>query len=221
MNISVDMQRNSLLQVLCINTATQSFFCLGILYTFYKCWFADVLRKIIVKFGRKISSTSIRERQEVLRKEPVDSRKSPTNFKQKTSAKFQIPPDIHIYSKNVEPKMVFVHTGNSSSKTYYRMASRIKDYISLAVIETFNLYHPQETTYGIKNIAARYIQTLKKYQPTGSYIIGGWCYGGIVAHEMACRKCRRKSSISFYAWFARHNWWDNKKFSKKYVQRNS
>ena len=51
--------------------------------------------------------------------------------------------------------------------------------------EPFNLYNSQEATYGIKHIAARYVHTLQKYQPTGPYIIGGWCYGGVVAHEMA------------------------------------
>ena len=31
------------------------------------------------------------------------------------------------------------------------------------------------------------MKTLKEYQPEGPYILGGWCYGGIVAHEMACQ----------------------------------
>ncbi len=83
--------------------------------------------------------------------------------------------------------MVFVHTGNSSGEVYYRLGARIKNFISFSVIEPFNLYHPNEATYGIKNIAARYVQTLKRHQPKGAYIIGGWCYGGVVAHEMACQ----------------------------------
>ena len=28
---------------------------------------------------------------------------------------------------------------------------------------------------------------LKKRQPEGPYLLGGWCYGGVVAHEIACQ----------------------------------
>ena len=75
-----------------------------------------ILQLITFKFERKISSRFVNSQvARSLKKEPVDSRKSPTNFKQMTIAKLQIPPDMHIHSKNFEPKMVFVHTGNGSS----------------------------------------------------------------------------------------------------------
>lgn len=95
--------------------------------------------------------------------------------------------DIHVYSDGCKKKIVFVHTGNTGSEAYYSLAERIKDDFSFAVIEPYNLYHPDSATYGIKNIAERYVETLKKYQPEGPYILGGWCYGGIIAHEMACQ----------------------------------
>ena len=41
--------------------------------------------------------------------------------------------------------------------------------------------------YGIRNIASKYIEILKRHQPEGPYLLGGWCYGGMVAHEMACQ----------------------------------
>ena len=95
--------------------------------------------------------------------------------------------DIRVYSENAGPKMVFVHTANTGSECYYRLADRIRNDFSFAVIEPYNLYHPSEARYGIKNIAENYIRILKEYQPEGPYILGGWCYGGIVAHEMACQ----------------------------------
>jgi len=98
-----------------------------------------------------------------------------------------IPPEICIYSENSGPKMTFIHTGNTGSEAYYRLADRIRDKISFSVIEPFNLWHIEEATYGIPNIAKRYIEILKRHQPEGPYILGGWCYGGIIAHEMACQ----------------------------------
>ncbi|MBR2717517.1 MAG: non-ribosomal peptide synthetase, partial [Oscillospiraceae bacterium] len=51
-------------------------------------------------------------------------------------------PDICVYSDNGRPGLVFVHTGNTGSETYYRLADRLGDRLSFAVIEPFNLYHP-------------------------------------------------------------------------------
>ena len=193
LNLPVDPQRNSLLQVICVQSGEQSFifvlaFC--ILFTrndlFKYC--ADVLKILAQKYPNDLS---IRDWQEVFKDEASDSKlpsaENKTAFKKRAHVKINIPPEIYVYSRNIEPQMVFVHTGNSSGEVYYRLGDRIKNFISFAVIEPFNLYHPNEATYGIKNIAARYVQTLKRHQPKGPYIIGGWCYGGVVAHEMACQ----------------------------------
>ena len=112
-------------------------------------------------------------------------------------AKKEAPPEICVYSENSGPKMVFVHTGNTGSDAYYRLADRIGDEVSFAVIEPFNLYHSEEAVYGIKNIAANYIRILKNYQPEGPYILGGWCYGGVVAHEMACQLEQAGESVQY------------------------
>ncbi len=99
----------------------------------------------------------------------------------------EAPPEICVYSENAGPKVVFVHTANTGSAAYYRLAARIGDQVSFSVIEPFNLYHPAEARYGIGQIAAKYIEILKRRQPEGPYFLGGWCYGGMVAHEMACQ----------------------------------
>ena len=97
------------------------------------------------------------------------------------------PPEMRAYSENEGAKVVFVHTGNTGSAAYYQLAARIGKQVSFAVIEPFNLYHMDKASYGIRNIAANYIKILKRHQPKGPYILGGWCYGGVVAHEMACQ----------------------------------
>ena len=97
------------------------------------------------------------------------------------------PSEMCVYSANDGPKMIFVHTANTGSDAYYQLADRIGDIVSFAVIEPYNLYHPDDVRHSIKNIASNYIRILKEYQPEGPYILGGWCYGGIVAHEMACQ----------------------------------
>ncbi len=95
--------------------------------------------------------------------------------------------EIRVYSENDGPKMVFVHTGNTGSDAYYRLADRIGGDVSFAVIEPYNLYHADDVRHGIRAIAENYIRIMKEHQPEGPYILGGWCYGGVVAHEMACQ----------------------------------
>lgn len=99
----------------------------------------------------------------------------------------EAPPEMCVYSENAGPKLVFVHTANTGSAAYYRLAARIDSRISFSVIEPFNLYHPAQARYGIRQIAANYVEILKRHQPEGPYFLGGWCYGGMVAHEMACQ----------------------------------
>ena len=111
----------------------------------------------------------------------VTDRPSPVAIKKKK------PSEMCVYSSNDGPKMVFVHTANTGSDAYYQLADKIGDSVSFAVIEPYNLYHPDDVRHSIKNIAANYIRILKEYQPTGPYVLGGWCYGGVVAHEMACQ----------------------------------
>ncbi len=96
-------------------------------------------------------------------------------------------PDIRVYSHDAGPELVFVHTANTGSEAYYRLARRIEDKVSFSAINTYNLYHPDEAVHGISALAAHYIKLLKRQQPEGPYRLGGWCYGGVVAHEMACQ----------------------------------
>ena len=96
--------------------------------------------------------------------------------------------EMAVYSEHPgKKKVVFVHTGNSGSDAYYALADRISDACSFSVIEPYNLYNPAEAIDGIRGIAAKYIEILKRWQSEGPYFLGGWCYGGVVAHEMACQ----------------------------------
>ncbi len=96
---------------------------------------------------------------------------------------------IRVYSplKEGKPPVTFVHTGNTGSDAYYRLADRIGENCAFSVIEPYNLFHQDDIRHGIGNIARKYVEILRDYQPEGPYILGGWCYGGVVAHEMACQ----------------------------------
>lgn len=50
---------------------------------------------------------------------------------------------------------------------------------------SFGIRSPQEPFDKIESMAAYYIRALKEAQPQGPYQLGGFCFGGIVAYEMA------------------------------------
>ena len=183
-----DLQRESLIRAFGIRTKERNFLCV----TAHSIALDDRrLRACLARVMGMLEKhwpddVSIREWHALLQQGAEEER--PTSSPVKTvPARKSTPPDIFVYSDIDRPKLVFVHTGNTGSEAYYRLADRIRDALSFSVIEPFNLYHTDEAVCGIRNIAANYIRILKRQQPNGPYLLGGWCYGGVVAHEMACQ----------------------------------
>ncbi|ONI80081.1 hypothetical protein ALI22I_42380 [Saccharothrix sp. ALI-22-I] len=48
-------------------------------------------------------------------------------------------------------------------------------------------YERLDDVDGLTAKAARYIELIREIQPTGPYRLGGWSFGGCLAHEIACR----------------------------------
>ena len=84
-------------------------------------------------------------------------------------------------------QLVFVHTGNTGSEAYQALANQLEGFCSFAVLDQWNLYHRDDIKHGIPEIARKYIEVLQVHQPHGPYYLGGWCYGGMIAYEMACQ----------------------------------
>ncbi len=194
-NSTFDLQRDSLIRVACAKfTWTTFLYIMASHILFSKAQVRKYLARIMSVLEKKYpDDTSIHEWREIfdssLTADLPRKAKTAGTSKLKTFAtpRNSVPQEICIYSENSGPKMTFVHTGNTGSEAYYRLADRIRDRISFSVIEPFNLWHIEQATYGITNIAKRYVEILKRHQQEGPYILGGWCYGGMVAHEMACQ----------------------------------
>ena len=191
----IDLQRDSPIRVLCVEDNEKSYLYIMTCYvSFNKAQMRKYIARIMSVLEEKNPNDgSLRDWREIFDGTLTGDlpRKTKTAHKSKlrkfARSKTEIPPEICIYSENSGPHMTFVHTGNTGSEAYYRLASRISERISFSVIESFNLWHIAQATYGIPNIAKRYVEILKRHQPEGPYILGGWCYGGMVAHEMACQ----------------------------------
>jgi FkbH-like protein len=49
----------------------------------------------------------------------------------------------------------------------------------------------------VEEMAAQYIEELRRVQPEGPYYLGGYCFGGIVAYEMARQLLARDQEVAF------------------------
>ena len=52
-------------------------------------------------------------------------------------------------------------------------------------LQSLGLHDPEQAHGSIEEMAAYYVDLILSVQPEGPYVLGGWCYGGIVAVEMA------------------------------------
>lgn len=58
-----------------------------------------------------------------------------------------------------------------------------------------------EPQTGIEEMAASYLQAVRSVQPHGPYLLGGYCYGGVVAYEMARQLQAEGESVAHLALF--------------------
>ena len=58
---------------------------------------------------------------------------------------------------------------------------------------------PEPST--IRGLAEQYVRDLRAFQPEGPYQLGGYCFGGNVAYEMACVLREQGQEVNFLALF--------------------
>jgi amino acid adenylation domain-containing protein len=64
---------------------------------------------------------------------------------------------------------------------------------------SFGIRSPQEPFDRIESMAEYYIKSLREVQPTGPYQLGGFCFGGVVAYEMARQLIEAGEKVSLLA----------------------
>jgi len=89
------------------------------------------------------------------------------------------------------PPFFCIHGGAGSTLFMHRLAAKMDPGQPFYGIEPEGMDGRQFKHTTLEEIAAFYLSEIRKLQPKGPYCLGGYCFGGIVAYEMAQQLLRQ------------------------------
>lgn len=88
--------------------------------------------------------------------------------------------------RDVQPLWLF-HPIGGSVFCYLELCQQLASERPVLAIQSPGLIGAGEAEVTIEAMATRYIGLIREKQPHGPYLLGGWCFGGIIAFEVARR----------------------------------
>jgi thioesterase domain-containing protein/acyl carrier protein len=85
-----------------------------------------------------------------------------------------------------KPPLFLVHTTPGDVLGYINLVKYLDDRAVIG-IQARGLDLSAEPATSIETMARDYVALVRDYLPAGPYYLSGWCYGGIVAHEMVAQ----------------------------------
>ena len=85
----------------------------------------------------------------------------------------------------VATKRMFLVPDGSGSATSYISIPNISPDMAVFGLNCPFMKCPEKWTCGVEGVSALYLAEIKRRQPQGPYIIGGWSAGGVMAYEVA------------------------------------
>ena len=92
-----------------------------------------------------------------------------------------------------------VHAGGGNVVGFYDLAQQFEEDQPFYGLQAAGLVEGQEPLYRIEDMAALYLAAIRKLQPQGPYLIGGYSSGGIIAFEMAQQLSRQGEEVGVLA----------------------
>ena len=106
---------------------------------------------------------------------------------------------VAIQPKGSQPPFFCVHNFGGEVVNFAELSEHLGDDQPFYGLQAQGIdgVHPPHTT--IPEMAAFYLEALRKIQPVGPYAIGGYCFGGVVAYEMACQLVGQGEQVALVA----------------------
>ncbi|MEH2193603.1 MAG: amino acid adenylation domain-containing protein [Nostoc sp.] len=107
-------------------------------------------------------------------------------------------PLVAIRSSGSKNPFFCIHPAGGTIITYPNLARGLDAEQPFYALEQ-NPVQQQPEVISIEQTASDYLEAIRTVQPEGPYLLGGWCYGAIVAFEMAQQLQRQGQTISLLA----------------------
>ena len=102
-------------------------------------------------------------------------------------------PLVAINSSGDKIPFFCMHGAGGNISPYFNLSRRLgEDYPFYALEDTLE---QDRLEISVEETATRYLQEIRKIQPNGPYLLGGHCYGGVLAFEMAQQLHRQGQKV--------------------------
>ena len=106
---------------------------------------------------------------------------------------------VPIRAEGVKPPLFCIHGGAGTILFFYNMAKHLADDRPVYALQARGLYGDAPPDTQVSQMADRYLAEIRSVQKTGPYYLAGYCFGGIVAFEIAQRLRRENEEVAFLA----------------------
>jgi len=94
---------------------------------------------------------------------------------------------VPIRARGEGPRLFFVHGGGGTVLFLRDVAAALPPHVSLYGLQSEGQDGRAMTGWRVEQMADRYIEAIRAVHPAGPYLLAGYCFGGLVAFEMARR----------------------------------
>ena len=92
---------------------------------------------------------------------------------------------VTLQPRGERPPFFLIHTAPGDVLGYMKLVYYLGNDQPVYGFQSLGLTRPEACHRTMPAMAAHYVKLLRQFQPKGPYYLGGWCFGGNVAMEMA------------------------------------
>lgn len=124
----------------------------------------------------------------------IESAEKHVSFQEKPKEHYSNTVLIRGRSTSKEAPLFLVTDGAGSAAAYIHLPA-LPTGNRIYALESPYLHCPQEYTCSVEEVASMYCAALRKVQPKGPYLLGGWSAGAVYAYEVAYQLLEQKEEI--------------------------
>jgi thioesterase domain-containing protein/acyl carrier protein len=92
--------------------------------------------------------------------------------------------------------LYWVHPAGGNVLCYYELARLLGPDFPSYALQSKGLNGPEQPHQTVEEMAACYLEEIRRVQPSGPYMVGGHSFGGVVAYEMAQQLQRENQRVA-------------------------